>query len=233
MRKKGLVILGAFSFLFVMLAFQSCKSHPEKGLLERYFHAISLKDTMTMSTMAVEPQSIDVQTWEIASVSEERVEPARLPDMNKTELELKKKLEDHVGPVMDAEDAKYAAEEELKAARTGAAKAAAKKKVEEATALFEQERELHRQLQKDYNEAKAAAQKEQEISVFSLGAGDVPNIRDLAGTTYSKEVDVKIVGKDGQAKTYRFYLIRYELRDESLNLTRRGRWVIAKFEPIS
>ncbi len=232
MRRKGLIVVGVISFLSVMLTFQSCRSQPEKGLLERYFHAISLKDTMTMSTMAVEPQSIDVQAWEILSVSEEKVEPAKLPDLNKTELELKKKLEDHVGPVMDAEDAQYAAEEELKAARTGAARAAAKKKVEEAAALFEQERELHRQLQKDYNEAKAAAQKEQEISVFSLGAGDVPNVRDLTGTSHSKDVDVKIVGKDGQAKTYRFYLKRYELRDETINLTRRGRWIIAKVEPI-
>lgn len=233
MRRKGLIVLGVIFFLSAMLTFQSCKSEAEKGLLERYFHAISLKDTMTMSTMAVEPQSIDVETWEITSVSEEKVEPAKLPDLNKTELELKKKLEDHVGPVMDAEDAQYAAEEELKAARTGGAKAAAKKKVEEATALFEQEREIHRQLQKDYNEAKAAAQKEQEISLFSLGAGEVPNIRDLTGTSYAKEVDVKIVGKDGQAKTHRFYLKRYELRDETINLTRRGRWIIAKFEPTS
>jgi hypothetical protein len=233
MRRKGLIVLGVFFFLSAMLTFQSCKSQPEKGLLERYFHAISLKDTMTMSTMAVEPQSIDVQSWDIVSVGEEKVEPAKLPDLNKTELELKKKLEDHVGPVMDAEDAQYAAEEEQKSARTGAARAAARKKLEEATALFEQEREVHRQLQKDYNEAKAAAQKEQEISVFSLGAGsEVPNIRDLTGTAYSKELDVKIVGKDGQAKTYRFYLKRYELRDETLNLTRRGRWIIAKFEPI-
>ncbi|MDH7511442.1 MAG: hypothetical protein QHH14_00675 [Clostridiales bacterium] len=234
MRRKGLIIIGVISFLSVMITFQSCKSHPEKGLLERYFHAISLKDTMTMSTMAVEPQSIDVHTWEITSVSEEKVEPAKLPDLNKKELELKKKLEGHVGPVMDAEDAKYAAEEELKAARTGAARAAAKKKVDEATALFEQEREIHRQLQRDYNEAKAAAQKEQEISIFSLGAGsEVSNIRDLTGTAHSKEVDVKVVGKDGQTRTYRFYLVRYELRDEAINLTRRGRWVIAKFEPIS
>jgi hypothetical protein len=234
MRRKGLIVFGVISFLSAMLTFQSCKSQAEKGLLERYFHAISLKDTMTMSTMAVEPQSIDVGSWEIVSVSEEKVEPAKLPDLNKTELELKKKLEDHVGPVMDAEDAKYAAEEELKAARTGGAKAAAKKKVEESTALFDQEREVHRQLQKDYNEAKAAAQKEEEISVFSLGAGnEVPNIRDLTGTAYSKEVEVRIVGKDGQARNYRVYLIRYELRDETINLTRRGRWIIARFEPIS
>ncbi len=232
MRRKGFIFLGIVTFLFVMLSFQSCKSHPEKGLLERYFHAVSLKDTATMSKMAVEPTSIDVQTWEIVNVSEEKIDPATLPDLNQKELELKKNLEGHVGPVMDAEDALYGAQEELKAARTSAAKAAAKKKVDEMQAKFDQERELHRQLQKQYNEAKAAAQKEQEISLFSLDAGEIPNIRDLTGTIHSKEVDVRVVGKDGQAKTYRFYLRRYELKDEAINLTRRGRWIISKMEPI-
>ncbi|MGQ9672659.1 MAG: hypothetical protein ACUVV5_05950 [Candidatus Aminicenantales bacterium] len=233
MRRKGLILAGIVAFLFVMVSLQNCKSQPEKGLLERYFHAISLKDTMTMSTMAVEPTSLDVQSWEIVSVSEEKIDPAILPDLNAKEMELKKNLEGHVGPVMDAEDALYAAQEELKAARTSAAKAAAKKKVDEMQAKFDQEREIHRQLQKQYNEAKAASQKEQEVSLFSLGAGEIPNIRELTGTVHAKEVDVKIVGKDGQAKTYRFHLKRYELRDEGLNLTRRGRWVIAKMELLS
>lgn len=233
MRRKGLIVIGIVTFLFVMANLQNCKSHPEKGLLERYFHAVSLKDTATMSKMAVEPTSLDVQSWEIISVSEEKIDPATLPDLNAKEMELKKSLEGHVGPVMDAEDALYAAQEELKAARTGGAKAAAKKKVDELQAKFDEEREIHRQLQKQYNEAKAAAQREQDISLFSLDAGDIPNIRELTGTVHAKEVDVKIVGKDGQVKTYRFYLKRYELKDEAINLVRRGRWVIAKMELIS
>jgi len=186
-----------------------------------------------MSTMAFEPTTIDVQSWEILNVSEERISPATLPELNLKEMELKKKLEEHVGPVMDAEDALYAAQEELKAARTSAAKAAAKKKADEMQAEFDRIRENHRELQRQYNEAKSAAQKEQEISIFSLGAGEVPNIRDLTGTVHSKDVDLEIMGKDGQARTYRFHLKRYELKDETLNLTRRGRWVIVKFEPIS
>ena len=233
MRRKGLVVLGALSIVFVFLAVQSCKSNPEKGLLERYFHAISLKDTMTMSTMAVEPVSIDVESWEIVSVSEEKIEPATLPEMNKKELELKKQLEDHVGPVMDAEDAAYGAEEEMKTARTRAAKAAAQRKYDELNALFEQEKEVHREFQKNYNEAKAAASREEEISRFSLGAGEVPNIRDLTGTVHSKEVDVKITHKDRTEDTYRFFLRRYELTDEAINLLRRGRWIIVRFESIA
>ena len=233
MRRKGLIVLGAVAVLFILISLQSCKSTPEKGLLRAYFSAISMKDTTTMSTMAVEPISIDAASWNIISVSEEKIDPTNLVELGKAELEFKKKLEEHVGPVMDAEDALYGAQEEQKAARTGGAKAAAKKKVDEMQAKFDQEREIHRQLQRDYNEAKAGALKEKDTAIFSLGAGEVANIMDLAGTVHTKDVDVKITGKDSQAKTYRFNLRRYELKDEAANLPRRGRWIIVKYEPVA
>lgn len=233
MRRKGLIVLGAVAVLFIVVSLQSCKSTPEKGLLGAYFHAISLKDTTTMSTMAVEPTSIDVASWRITNVSEEKIEPTNLVELGKAELEFKKKLEEHVGPVMDAEDALYGAQEEQKAARTGGAKAAAKKKVDELQAKFDQEREIHKQLQRDYNEAKAAAQREKDTAIFSLGAGELANIMDLAGTAHSKDVDVRVTGKDGKVTTYRFHLRRFELKDDAANLTRRGRWIIVKFEPLA
>jgi hypothetical protein len=233
MRRKGLIILGAVAALFIVVSLQSCKSTPEKGLLGAYFHAISLKDTTTMSKMAVEPTTIDAASWQIASVSEEKIEPTNLVELGKAELEFKKKLEEHVGPVMDAEDALYGAQEELKAARTGGARAAGKKKVDEMQAKFDEEREIHRQLQRDYNEAKAAAQREKDTSIFSLDAGELANIMDLTGTVHTKDVDVNVTGKDGKVTLYRFNLRRYELRDEAANLTRRGRWIIVKYAPVA
>jgi len=233
MRRKGLIVLGALAMLFILFALQGCKSTPEKGLLRAYFSAISMKDTTTMSTMAVEPMSIDAASWKITSVSEEKIEQVNLVDLGKAELEFKKKLEEHVGPVMEAEDALYGAQEEQKAARTGPARAAAKAKVDEMQAKFDQEREIHKQLQRDYNEAKAAAQKEKDTAIFSIGAGEVANIMDLTGTVHTKDVDVDVTGKDGQVTPYRFNLRKYELRDEAANLNRRGRWIIVKFAPVS
>jgi len=233
MRRKGLIVLGALAMLFILFALQGCKSTPEKGLLRAYFSAISMKDTTTMSTMAVEPMSIDAASWKITSVSEEKIEQVNLVDLGKAELEFKKKLEEHVGPVMEAEDALYGAQEEQKAARTGPARAAAKAKVDEMQAKFDQEREIHKQLQRDYNEAKAAAQKEKDTAIFSIGAGEVANIMDLTGTVHTKDVDVDVTGKDGKVTPYRFNLRKYELRDEAANLTRRGRWIIVRFAPVS
>lgn len=232
MRRKGLIVLTIAMAALVLFSLESCKSNPETSLLSAYFHAISLKDTSTMATMAVDPVSIEAQSWQIVSASTEETKPFDLAELNKKELEFKKKLEDHVGPVMEAEDAKYSAEEELKTARTPGARAATKKKVEEATAKYDQEREAHRQLQKAYNDAKAAAQKEQDIALFSLGERELPNIRDLTGTIHSKTVDIKVAEKGGQTKSYRFYLERYLLKDEAANYTRNGAWKIVKLEQV-
>lgn len=230
MRRKIPIILGIVFLVFVV---QTCQQKPEEGLLKRYFHAISLNDLTTMSTMALEPVALDVKSWDIIIVSEEKIDLANLPDLNKIELELKKKLEDHVGVTLDARDALDEAKFELENARTGAAKRAAQKKVDELEAKYDEIYEEHKELQRLYNESKAQAAREEEITLFSLGAGELPNVRDFTGNVHSKEVEVKTMDKEGEEKTYRFYLRRYDLRDEAMGLNRRGRWIIVLFEPMS
>jgi len=231
MGKKNLYLLGAI--LLVVAAFSSCASQPDKAVIERYFHAIQLNDVTTMSTIAVSPIDIDFKSYEITKLGETKVQPAALPEMTKKEAELKKKLEDHVGPTLDAKDVLDLAKEELDNARTRPAKAAAQKKVDDLQAKYDQEYELHKQLQKDYNDAKSAAAREEEISIFSLGEKEVPNIRDLTGEVQSKEAEVKVITKAGAEKTYLFQLRLYNLKDEILNRTRRGRWVIPDIKSIS
>ena len=229
MKRKSLSAIGVILLLFVL---QSCTSHPEEGLLKRYFNAIALNDVTTMSTMAVEPISMDVESWEIISVSEEKIEPASLPEMNRLELELKKKVEESVGITLDAKDELLDAEYERDQARTRAARRAAQNKIKELQATYDEIYATHQQLQTDYNEAKAATAREEQIASFSLGAGDITNIRDLTGQVHSKEVDIKVVGKEA-TKNYRLYLRMFNLKDEVLNVNRRGQWKIIKFELIS
>jgi len=228
MKRKSLSAIGVILLLFVL---QSCTSHPEEGLLKRYFNAIILNDVTTMSTMALEPISMDVESWEIINVSEERIETASLPEMNRMELELKKKVEESVGITLDAKDELLDAEYERDQARTRSARRAAQNKVKELQAIYDEIYATHQQLQTDYNEAKAATAREEQVTSFSLGAGDITNIRDLTGQVHSKEVDVKVVGKEG-TKSYRLYLRMYGLKDEVMNINRRGQWKIIKFELI-
>jgi len=231
MGKKNLCLLGAI--LLVVVAFSSCTSQPDRAVIERYFHAIQLNDVTTMSTIAVAPIDIEFKSFEIGRVGEAKVETAPLPEMAKTEADLKKKLEDHVGPTLDAKDRLDAAKDELDNARTKAAKNAAQKKVDDLQAQYDQEYELHKQLQKDYNDAKAAAAHEEEIAIFSLGEKEVPNIRDLSGEVQSKDIEVKVVNKAGAEKNYLFQLRLYNLKDEALNRTRRGRWVITDIKALN
>lgn len=231
MGKKNLCLLGAL--LVVVAALTCCSSKPDKAVIDRYFHAIQLNDVTTMSTIAVSPVEIDFKSFEIVRLGESKVEPAGLPEMTKKEADFKKKLEDHVGPTLDAKDLLDVAKEELDNARTKAAKNAAQKKVDDFQAKYDQEYELHKQLQKDYNDAKAAAAREEEISIFSLGEKEVPTIRDLSGEVQSKEAEVKVVTKAGAEKSYLFQLRLYNLKDEVLNRPRRGRWVITDIKSLS
>ena len=228
MTRKTCSVIGIILLLSVLT---SCGASPEEGLLKRYFSALTMNDRMTLSTMAIEPIAIDAQSWEITMVSEEVIEEFKLAEMDATERELQKKLTDHVGPVQELDDELWAAKEDLKAARTGSARRAAQAKVDEAQAKFDEERAIHSEMQKEVNEAQAAARKEEEIAEFSLGAGNLPNIRSLTGEVFSKEVDLQAVGQT-ETKNYRFYLRRYALEDETLNVPYRGRWIITKIESI-
>ncbi len=226
MGRKCLYVLAA---ILVLVSFQSCSSKPEQSLLRSYFHAIQLNDVSTMSSMALEPMDIEAQSWKIVKSSPDKIEPASLPGLNKNEADLKKKLEEHVGVTLDAKDTLDAASETYKATRTRPAKT----RMDEAQAAYDKVYAEHKDLQKAYNDAKAIASHEEEITKFSLGAGEVSNIRDLTGEVHSMDVEVQATNKAGQAKNYAFTLRQYNLKDEAANMPRKGRWIIVKIEPLS
>jgi len=229
MRKRTLVVLG------IMLAFivaQSCSSNPEQTLLSRYFNAVSMNDNATMSTMALEPAQWDVASWQIVSVTPEKVEPVTLPALNQKEMDAKKAQEAQVGPTMDADTVLTNAKDELDLARTAAARAAAKKKVDEAQGKYDQEYGKMKEFKKNYNEAKAAAAAEEQITLFSLGQRELAGVRDLTGNVHSKDVIVKIKTKQGATKDYRLLMRMYQLQNEG-GQKLPSRWVITKFEAVA
>ena len=171
MRRKSLIVL---SLALVLVFAQSCKSHPETNLLTKYFNAISMKDTTTMSTMAVDPITIDAASWKIVSVSEEKIEPAALAEIGAKEADLKKQQDANVPAVLDAKDTLDIAKDDFTTARTAAAKAAAKAKMDAAQTKYDEAYTKHQDIIRQFNEAKAAAAKEEEITSFSLGAGQLP-----------------------------------------------------------
>jgi hypothetical protein len=232
MRRKSLSLLGVI--LIISLFFlQSCQSKPETKVLQRYFAAVKMKDNITIGTMAMVPIKPDYTSWEIISSSEDVIEPYTLPDLNSRELELKKKVEESVIITMNAGDEVDDALFEMENARTTSARRAARQKVDDLQAKYEEIRATHNLLQTDYNAAKTAAQKEEDIANFSLGAGDVPNIRELSGNVHKKEVDIKVTLVSGDIMNLKCIMMKYDLKDETLNLPRRGMWKILRFEELN
>ncbi|MFW6131300.1 MAG: hypothetical protein ACOC5F_01745 [Candidatus Aminicenantaceae bacterium] len=229
MKKKSLYAVGIVIVIFGLI---SCSSSSEESFLKSYFNAVSLNDLQTMSTMALQPLAVEVKDWEIVEKELDTVEPAVLPELDKKQKELKKKLNDHIGPTLDAQEKVYEAQDELKYARTPAARRAARSKINKYQAQYEEEKALHSEMQKEFNEAKSKTAKEEEITLSSLGLDDLPNVRSLEGGIHKINMIVKITSESGMTRNYRFYMRKYELEDEELNITHRGRWIITKFEVV-
>jgi len=229
MFKKGLLVLG---LCLAMLATQACQSAPEQSLLKNYFSAISMNDITTMSSMAVDPMRIDAESWKVTQVSEEKILPAPLRDMNQKEIDLKKQFEASSAPALDAKDTLDVAKDDFTAARTGAAKAAAKARQDEAQKKYDAAYEANRALVKAYNDAKEAASKEEELMAFSLGVKQLANIRELTGEIAMKEVQIEVKTKDNQTKNIKIVMEKYTMKDEAAGLSHRGRWIITKFETL-
>jgi hypothetical protein len=230
MKHKNLWFLGLA--LMAVLLYTACSSGPEKTLLEKYFHALSMNDNQTMASMAVEPLAIDAVSYKILSVSPESVEPFTLPDLNKKEIDTKKTMDDHVAPVVEAKDTLDAAKDDLDNARTAGSRSALKKKVEELQGKYDQEYNAHKELQAEYSAAKEAAAKEEQIALFSLGVKSMPGIRDLSGEIHSKTVQISVKTKAGAEKKYNVFFKRYVLKDQT-GKPNNGRWIIVKFEPTA
>ena len=228
MSRKILSLIGIFLFMVVM---QSCSSDPEENLLDRYFHASTLNDVDTLSSMAIAPISIKVESYEILSVTEEVIQPATLPDLNKKFLDIKKQVEDSVGITMATSDDLDNAKFDEETARTAAAKRAARTKVSAAQAKYDEQYEKHKNIQEEKNVAEAAADKEETITLFSLGVQELLNVRDLTGDVIFKELTVRTVGEEG-TKDYKFFLRKYTLKDEVMNQSWRGRYIFVLIEPL-
>jgi hypothetical protein len=230
MRNKALIVIG---LLVAFLAIQGCSSAPEKTLLKKYFNAVLLNDNDTMSSMALDPFQPELGSWAIVNIGPEKVEQATLPALNKAEIEAKKLQDAQIGPTIDADSALKDAQYEMDTSRSAAGKAAAKRKVDELQAKYDVENGKMQELKKAFNAAKAAAAAEEEMTMFSLGARELPIVRDLTGEVHSKDVEVSITTRAGVTKNYKLAMRMYNLKDEANNLRHAGRWVIIKFEPLS
>ncbi|MFW6140310.1 MAG: hypothetical protein ACOC5S_03025 [Acidobacteriota bacterium] len=224
MSKKILLYLGIVLLIFMI---HSCTSNPEKTLLDRYFHAMDFNDSNTLSTIAIEPADFEFDSWGIVNVTEEYTETFELPELDKKGKELKKKLDDHTVETLNVRDEVDAAKFEMERRRTRANI----NKFDEAEEKYNKLYEENKELRKEYNEVRDAADREEETALFSLG-GDFSQVRQFEGDVHKKEVEVK-VQRNGEEANYKIYMRRYELKDPTTNITHSGRWIILRFEKMA
>lgn len=230
MRKKTLIVIGLLVAFFVI---QGCTAKPEKGLLKKYFNAVTLNDNDTMSSIALEPFQPELGSWKIISIGQEKIEPAVLPGLNTSEIEAKKAQDAQIGPTVAASELLKDAEYEKDTSRSAAGKAAAQRKIDELQAAYDIENAKMQELKKTYSLAKKAAADEEEMTMFSLGERELPVVRDLVGNVHSKDVEVAITNRAGATKNYKLLMRQYLLKNEANGANYRGRWVIIRFEPLS
>ncbi len=229
MRKRALIVLGVFVAFFVI---QGCTSAPEKTLLKKYFNAVQMNDNDTLSSMALEPFQPELGSWSIVAIGPAHVEPASLPQLNAAEIEAKKLQDAQIGPTIDANTALQDAQFEMQTTRSAAAKRTLKAQVDELQKKYDAENAKMQEAKRAYNAAKEAAAAEEQMTMFSLGAHDLPVVRELTGDVRAKEVEIAITNRSGVTKNYRLHMRQYELKDAN-GLRHPGRWVIIRFEPLS
>jgi len=129
MRKRGLIILGV---VLVLASLQSCSSKPEQNLLKSYFNAISMNDVTTMSTMAVDPIKIDFASWKVVPSARKR------SSRRHSRAQRQGARPQEAGRTARRPDARRQGrpgrgEDDFNSARSGAARAAAKAKMDAAS----------------------------------------------------------------------------------------------------
>jgi len=185
---------------------------------------MSLNDLNTLSTMAISPANFEFDSWEIVNVAEEYSEPFKLPELDKQGKELKEKLDDHTIETLNARDEMDVAKFEMERRRTRANINKFNEAEEKYNKLYEENKELR----KEYNETRDAADREEEIALFSLG-GDFPLVRQFEGDVHKKEVEIK-VHRNGEETGYKIFMRKYQLTNPETNITHTGRWIILRFE---
>lgn len=185
------------------------------ALLESYFDAVKQNDNDAMSSLALEPFQPDLRTWKVVTIGKEDVEPAKLPELAKAEMEAKRAQDAQIGPTLDADSA-------LRAAPPG--------RVSELRTKYEMENAKMQELKRAYNAAKAAAAMEEEMTLFSLGVREMQSVREFGGTVHTRKVEVAITTSQGNTRSYNILMRRYLLQGPTLS--REGRWVIIRFEPV-
>lgn len=216
---------GAF-VLALAIAAAAC-SPPEKRIVDQYFNALAQQDTQTLSSFAAVKFDKKVQSWTVASVSEETKEPAPLPALLKA-LEAAEEAVNtnkREAQIWSNNTEIYKQIDQIKELRKrNAAVAPALQAV--AQKYDEFSRKDH-ELKRSVGEARSAFDAEKRL--VALSVGNVDGSEKSVGDMQTKTVDLTL-SIDGQPANYIMTLRRYNLTGDAPGRM-VSRWIVQKLDP--
>ncbi|MCP4219973.1 MAG: hypothetical protein GY765_35405 [bacterium] len=218
--KKTIFILAILSLVLILAGCQK----KEEITVEQYFQAMQHDDADTRAAMSLEPKDIEFTEYEILSIEEPVTKPLELPALFKKIAAVTKARKEQTTKVMDLQDTKDEAEEEMEDARGRAKKKEMKQKFDDLVVQYEEETQKIRTLQLEINGLKDKLDREKAMITLSTNMSESLEMFD--GTTTTAKVTVKITLKNGEKKDYVFLT-----RGDTLVLKDRetkGRLIIVK-----
>jgi hypothetical protein len=201
-------------------------SPPEKRIVDQYFNAVNSEDTQTLSSFAAHRFPKKVQSWKIASVSEEAKESAPLPGLTKAAADAETEVDKNkrAAQVWAGDLEVYKQIDEIKELRKK--NAAVPPRLSAVAQKYDDFGTKERELKKALAQAKDAA--EQEKRYVALSVGQVDGIETAEADMLTKQVALELT-VEGQAQPHTMTLRRYNLKGDTGQRV-ISRWVVMKID---
>lgn len=218
----------ALIFLISPLTLQliACGGGPERALLRTFFAALQTNDNATLASMSTVGFEGTVESYEIVSVSEDTVQPFRLPDLREAAEEAKTVRDEHWEEFGIFQDEHF---EDLEAIRERVEQepdyrfSGRRGELQTEWDRWREERSAHEAALREANDA---LDRERTRASMSMGA---TSLTGFSGEVVTREVIVNVTTQEEGQKPYRFTLSRYNLTAGENSPP--SRWIITGIEP--
>lgn len=222
--KKTILLLAVFGFIIITGACQK----GEEATISKYFEAMKVNDTETMSSMASEPKKIEFKSFKIVSIAEPTVGPLEVFGLEKKLADLteakKKEIDVHVDKKFALDDLTAQMEETSRRDQ----KVLLQKQIDEATADLDARKATIKGIQKQMDEVKKMIGIEK--SLIKASTGIEKNYELYTGETHIIKANVQITIPDGSTQDYIFLMRKNILTLDNKPI--KGRLVITKIATV-
>ena len=204
-----------------------CSPAPEEGLIQQFFRAIQQEDRVSASgvSMVAFPGG-PVESWEVVEIGAETEGPYRVPELVVEETAGEAARDEQFKIFYDFRRANQSALQQIVSRRERNPDAGIGGQLGEIAAAWDAHQAERNRLVSSLSEVQMALDEERRRTQRGL-LREAP-VDYLTGNISEKDVRVRTV-EEGEAREYRFTLIRYNLVNQ-FDVEVPARWIIAGIE---